>query len=49
MGIDAKVLDELLADNRKPEDLIGDNGLLKHRLNGSVDFQKVLFDGVHRR
>jgi putative transposase len=29
MAIDPKLIDELLADYRKPEDIVGDNGLLK--------------------
>jgi putative transposase len=29
MAIDAKLIDQLLADYRKPEDIVGDNGLLK--------------------
>src|ERR1700719_3433800 len=29
MTINSKVLDELLADYKKPEDMIGENGLLK--------------------
>lgn len=29
MGIDAKLIDKLLADYKKPEDIIGENGLLK--------------------
>ena len=30
MVIDTKLLDELLAGYKKPEDIIGENGLLKH-------------------
>src|SRR5438445_1520565 len=29
MAIDKKVIDQLLADYKKPEDIIGENGLLK--------------------
>lgn len=34
MVIDAKVSDGLLADYRKPEDLLGENGLLKQLTKG---------------
>jgi putative transposase len=30
MAIDLKLIDKLLADYKKPEDIIGENGLLKH-------------------
>ena len=29
MAIDTKLIDQLLADYKKPEDIIGENGLLK--------------------
>jgi putative transposase len=29
MAIDLKLIDKLLADYKKPEDIIGENGLLK--------------------
>ena len=29
MAIDLKLIDQLLADYKKPEDIIGENGLLK--------------------
>ena len=29
MAIDLKLVDKLLADYKKPEDIIGENGLLK--------------------
>jgi putative transposase len=29
MGIDPKLIDQLLGDYKKPEDIIGENGLLK--------------------
>ena len=38
--IDDKLIDSLLKDYKKPEDLIGENGLLKHltkRLCGAGD------------
>ena len=30
MAIDKVLIDQLLADYKKPEDIIGENGLLKH-------------------
>ena len=32
MAIDKKLIDELLTDYKKPEDIIGENGLLKEEL-----------------
>jgi hypothetical protein len=29
MAIDKKLIDQLLTDSKKPEDIIGENGLLK--------------------
>jgi putative transposase len=29
MAIDKKLIDQLLTDHKRPEDIIGDNGLLK--------------------
>jgi putative transposase len=29
MGISAKLVEELLADYKKPEDIVGENGLLR--------------------
>src|SRR5574339_463880 len=29
MGIDPKLIDQLLADYKRPEDIVGENGLLK--------------------
>jgi putative transposase len=37
MGISAKVLDELLAEYKKPEDMIGENGLLKQLTKALVE------------
>ena len=37
MGIDKEVLDKLLADYRKPEDIIGENGLLKQLTKALVE------------
>ena len=37
MAIDPKVIDELLADYEKPEDIIGENGLLKQLTKALVE------------
>ena len=35
MAIDKAFIDQLLADYKKPKDIIGENGLLKHSLKPS--------------
>lgn len=35
MAIDLNLIDKLLADYKKPEDIIGENGLLKQLTKGS--------------
>lgn len=37
MGIDPKLLDKLLAEYKKPEDIIGENGLLKQLTKAVLD------------
>lgn len=37
MAIDPKVLDQLLSDYQKPEDIIGENGLLKQLTKALVE------------
>src|SRR5579862_8107488 len=37
MAIDLKLIDELLADYKKPEDIIGEHGLLKQLTKGKVE------------
>lgn len=37
MGIDLKVLDQLLADYKKPEQIIGENGLLKQLIKALIE------------
>ena len=36
MAIDKKLIDQLLADYKKPEDIIGENGLLKQLTKASA-------------
>src|SRR5215471_18548712 len=37
MAIDLKLIDQLLADYKKPEDIIGENGLLKQLTKGLLE------------
>ena len=37
MAINLKLIDKLLADYKKPEDIIGDNGLLKQRTKALLE------------
>ena len=37
MAIDLKLIDKLLADYKKPEDIIGENGLLKQLTKAVLD------------
>ena len=37
MGVDRDLIDQLLSDYRKPEDLIGENGLLKQLTKAIVE------------
>jgi hypothetical protein len=36
MAIDVKLIDKLLTDYKKPEDIIGENGLLKQLTQGAA-------------
>ena len=43
MAIDKKIIDELLKDYQSPDDLIGEKGLLKHRITSyNVCYTKLL-------
>ena len=37
MAVDQKLIDELLRDYKKPEDIIGENGLLKELTKAILD------------
>jgi len=37
MGIDNKLIDELLKEYRRPEDIIGENGLLKQLTKALIE------------
>jgi putative transposase len=37
MTIDTKLIDELLTDYKKPEDIIGENGLLKELIKAILE------------
>jgi len=37
MAIDKKIMDQLLTDYKKPEDLIGENGLLKELVKAILE------------
>jgi putative transposase len=37
MGVDKELIDKLLADYQKPEDIIGENGLLKQLTKALVE------------